>query len=96
MSAFLVPSGKSTLGLGICDRCKQKFSLDDLEPDPNSPGLRVCKADKDQLDPWRLPPREPEDITLPFYRPDVNLAVDNSPSPTARQVVIDGNIFWEI
>lgn len=96
MSAFLNTFGKATLGIGICDRCSQKFPLGDLFEDPNAPGLRVCAADLDVLDPWRLPPREPEDITLPYYRPDVNIAVDNSPSPTARLVVIDGNHFWEL
>jgi hypothetical protein len=33
----------------------------------------VCKADLDQYDPYRLPARQTEDITLPFTRPDVPL-----------------------
>ena len=49
------------------------MSIEDLHPDPNSPGLRVCKADLDELDPYRLPARETEDITPPFVRPDVPL-----------------------
>lgn len=96
MPKFMDTTGHSVLGIGICDRCSQKFSLDDLYSDPNSPGLKVCLADLDNLDPWRLPPREPEDITLPFYRPDVNIAVDNSPSPTARLIVVNGLMFWDI
>lgn len=51
------------------------MSLDDLYSDPNSPGLRVCLEDRDQYDPYRLPARQPEKITLPFVRPDANIAV---------------------
>jgi len=71
MSVFLDPRGKSTFGIGICARCQRKMSLDDLMPDPNSPGLRVCEMDRDQFDPYRLPARQPERITLAFPRPDV-------------------------
>ncbi|HNC23500.1 MAG TPA: hypothetical protein PLU52_04775 [Opitutaceae bacterium] len=73
MSRFLNPTGRSTYSIGICDRCNRKFSIEDLHPDPNSPGLRVCRADLDELDPYRLPARETEDITPPFVRPDVPL-----------------------
>ena len=51
------------------------MSIEDLYPDPNSPGLRVCLADRDEYDPYRLPARQPEKITLPFVRPDANIAV---------------------
>jgi hypothetical protein len=44
--------------------------------DPNSPGLRVCKEDLDQLDPYRLPPRQPDTITLPFVRPDAPIGTN--------------------
>mgnify|MGYP003426246186 FL=1 len=74
MSIWLDPWGKTTYGIGICDRCRRKFSLDDLQPDPNSPGLRVCKDDADVIDPYRLPPRVPENITLAFVRPDADLS----------------------
>ena len=49
--------------------------LDDLYPDPNINGLMVCKKDLDVFDPWRLPPRQPEDITLRNPRPDTPLTV---------------------
>lgn len=49
--------------------------LEELSPDPNSPGLMVCREDLDVLDPYRLPARETEQITLPFNRPDVNIDV---------------------
>ena len=75
MPLFLNTRGRSTLGIGICARCSRKMSLDDLRPDPNAPGLMVCDADRDLLDPYRLPAREPESISLPFVRPDVPLTV---------------------
>lgn len=52
------------------------MSIEDLYPDPNSPGLRVCLADRDEYDPYRLPARQPEKITLPFVRPDANIATN--------------------
>jgi len=96
MPKWLDTTGRTTLGIGICDRCKRKFSLDDLYPDPNSPGLRVCAKDWDIYDPYRLPPRETEDITLPFYRPDEALIVTTTPSPVATVTVINGNFFWNV
>lgn len=74
MALYLDTRGKSTLGIGICGRCSVKMSLEDLYPDPNTPGLRVCKDDLDNLDPWRLAPRESDQITLQYPRPDVSLA----------------------
>ena len=75
MPRFLNTRGNPTLGIGICGRCSQKFPLAALKPDPNAPGLMVCDADRDQLDPYRLPARQVEDITLPFVRPDEPLTV---------------------
>lgn len=76
MSIYLSTTGKSTLGIGICGRCSRKFSLDDLGPDPNYPGLRVCKDDKDEYDPYRLPARQPEVIALRFPRPDTPISTN--------------------
>lgn len=76
MSIWLDTRGNSTLGIGVCDRCRRKMSLDSLYSDPNSPGLRVCKEDLDNLDPYRLPPRQPDQIVLPFVRPDAPLYSD--------------------
>jgi hypothetical protein len=47
--------------------------LDKLQPDPTSPGLLVCEKDRDQYDPYRLPARQPDNILLPFLRPDTPL-----------------------
>jgi len=70
MSRFLDPTGKTTYGIGVCARCQKKMSLDDLHPDPNTPGLLVCEADLDDYDPYRLPPKAYEEIHLRFSRPD--------------------------
>jgi len=74
MPIFLDTSGKSTLGIGICGRCSRKMSLTELREDGNVPGLRVCDADWDTLDPWRLAARGPDQIALRFARPDTPLS----------------------
>jgi hypothetical protein len=84
MPVFLNTRGNTTLGIGICSRCSRKFPLHELRPDYNSPGLRVCAADLDQLDPYRLPARQTENITLPFLRTD-------TPIPTNPSGVISQN-----
>lgn len=76
MAIWLDTRGRSTLGIGVCDRCRRKMSIEELYSDPNSPGLRVCLEDRDEYDPYRLPARQPEKITLPFVRPDVNIATN--------------------
>lgn len=78
MPKFLDTRGNPTLGIGICARCSIKFPLHKLKPDPNSPGLMVCEKDLDQFDPWRLPARPPDQIVLPFTRPDTPL---DTPDP---------------
>lgn len=87
MPIFLDTRGKSSLGIGICARCSVKYPIGELTPDPNAPGLLVCPDGcKDDLDPWRLSPRETEDITLEYCRPDVSVATQG-PSPVyANQI----------
>lgn len=77
MSVYLDTRGQSTLGIGLCARCSRKFPLNELYSDPNSPGLKVCQEDLDVLDPYRLPPRQPDNLVLPFVRPDVPLDGDS-------------------
>lgn len=85
---FLDPRGHSTYGIGVCGRCGNKLYLEELFPDPNFPGLMVCRDDIDVLDPYRLPARETEQISLPFNRPDANIDV---PLIEALQ---DQDIHW--
>ena len=70
---YLDTTGQPTLGIGICGRCSRKFPLAELSSDPNFPGLMVCAADKDDYDPYRLAPRAPDQIVLPFNRPDTSV-----------------------
>lgn len=74
MPVYLDTRGNSVLSVAICDRCSRKFAYVDLMPDPNFPGMRVCKEDLDNFDPWRLPAIQTENIALRFPRPDVDLS----------------------
>jgi hypothetical protein len=82
MSMWLDPTGRTTFGIALCARCSKKMFLDQLYPDPNSPGLMVCEEDRDVLDPYRLPPRADDQIVLPFVRPDVSLDTGAAPDTT--------------
>jgi hypothetical protein len=81
---FLNTRGNTTLAIGICGRCSIKMPLDKLLPDPNYLGLLVCEKDMDQYDPYRLPARQPDNLLLPFTRPD-------TPIPTNPAGVIAQN-----
>lgn len=70
VEGFLDTRGRKHIAIGICDRCKMKFPIEELWSDRNVPGLKVCRKDLDDRDPWLLPPRQPEDITLRYPRPD--------------------------
>ena len=76
MPLYLDTRGQSTLGIAICARCSRKFPLGELQHDPNYPNLMVCEADTDQYDPYRLAPRPPDQIVLPFVRPDLPINTD--------------------
>ena len=100
MSRFIDPSGQPTFGIGLCARCSRKFPLAELQPDPNYPNLMVCRDDLDEYDPYRLAPRTPENIVLPFTRPDID--VDTHPSGVITEdgnefiITEDGNSYLEI
>lgn len=70
MPRFLDTRGLPTLTVAICDRCRMKMSVTALAPDPNAPGLMVCVDCRDVFDPWRLPARKPDQISVPASRPD--------------------------
>ena len=81
MALFLDTRGRGVLTIGICARCSRKMSMEELMPDPNYPGLLVCKNDLDIYDPWRLPARKTETITLKQTRPDVSVALNPDGTP---------------
>lgn len=77
MAGWDDPTGWPWYAVGICDRCHLRFPLHELIEDGNLPGLRVCRADWDELDPYRLPARQPDNLVLPFVRPDVPIALQS-------------------
>jgi len=97
---YLDVSGQATYGIAICGRCSRKFLLAELSPDPNSPGLMVCKEDLDDYDPYRLAPRAPDQIVLPFTRPDT--PINTHPAGLIQEagdlfiVTEDGDEYLEI
>ena len=97
---YLDVTGQSTYGIAICGRCSRKFLLAELAPDPNSPGLMVCKEDLDDYDPYRLAPRAPDQIVLPFTRPDT--PINTHPAGLIQEagdlfiITENGNEYLEI
>ena len=79
MPIFLDTRGYSNIAIAVCDRCKMKRPHAEFSKDPNFPGLMVCEQGcKDQFDPYRLPARQTERITIRFPRPDLSVADTNS------------------
>ena len=92
MPVFLETTGLASVAIAICDRCRMKRPHADLQKDPNFPGLMVCSLGcKDQFDPYRLPARKTERITIRFPRPDANIAVDPNDIITTTGFVISTN-----
>lgn len=76
MPIFLDTRGYSDIAIAVCDRCKMKRPHAVMRSDPNFPGLQVCNEGcADEFDPYRLPARKTERITIRFPRPDVSVAV---------------------
>ena len=70
---FLTPKNVAgSMAITTCQRCNTKMYYGDMQKDPNN-GLWVCKECCDIYDPWRLPARKAEDISLQRPRPDVDL-----------------------
>jgi hypothetical protein len=84
MPRYLDTRGETKIAIAVCARCKVKYPWTALSPDPNSPGLMCCPDGcRDVLDPYRLPAREVDEISLPWARPDAALA----PGPQAVPVL---------
>ena len=73
MPRYLRPKARGKSSVAICGRCQFKFYHSELSEDPNVPGLRVCQDCRDKLDPYRLPVRANEDISIDNPRPDVEI-----------------------
>ena len=78
MPRFLDTRGNAVIAIFICDRCRMKRPIIEAMPDPNFPGLKVCQQGcADEKDPYRLPARKTERITLQYPRPDVSVAASD-------------------
>ena len=90
MPLFLDTRGNAVIAVFICDRCKMKRPIIEAMPDPNFPGLKVCQRGcADEKDPYRLPARKTERITLQFPRPDVSVAANDEGlvlTPTGTEI----------
>ena len=73
MPRYLQPRTGEVLTVAVCDRCKMKAYLSDLVSDVNSPGLRVHAHCADLKDPYRLPTRKTEVISVRYPRPEEDL-----------------------
>ena len=77
------------LSIAICMRCGFKYEYKELSQDPNIKGLRVCADCKDDYDPWRLPPPQPDPLQLRWPRPDESLDV---PDNDTFEEEVDGEV----
>ena len=92
MAKWLDTQGNSVLSIAICDRCKMKRAYSDIGQDRNLPGLRVCNEGcNDERDPWRLPARPTEKISIRFPRPDADIAQYDDALTTDPNIVNDPN-----
>ena len=92
MPVWLDTLGDTVLSIAICDRCKMKRPYSDIRPDGNIPGIRVCSEGcSDQFDPYRLPARQPEKISLRFPRPDESVAENQDAITTDPNIVNNPN-----
>jgi len=79
MPMWLDTRGNTVLNIAICDRCKMKRAYSDISDDGNIRGLRVCNQGcSDERDPYRLPARPTEKISVRFPRPDVYIGTGNN------------------
>lgn len=76
MSLYHPVNRGGVVAIAICDRCRKKFNYTDLRADGDAPGLRVCKDCCDEKDPYKLPARQTENITLRYPRSDQGLYPD--------------------
>lgn len=72
MSLYLPVNLKGSAAIAICYRCARKVQYDELRKDPNNNNY-YCRECVDLYDPWRLPARQAEDISLQHPRPDEDL-----------------------
>ena len=61
-----------SMAIAICPRCSLKMYVGEMQKDPNN-GNFYHKHCVDIYDPYRLPARRADDLSVPHPRPDVRL-----------------------
>lgn len=70
MSLYLeVKEVGGSMAVAVCYRCQKKIYAGELKKDPNNQNF-YCPECIDIYDPWRLPARRAEDISVQHPRPD--------------------------
>lgn len=64
-------SGK--IAIAVCGRCSVKMPYTELRSDGNIKSLKVCAECRDDIDPYKLAPRQPDVFVLKNPRPDLPL-----------------------
>lgn len=72
MGLYLPVKRQGSCAIAVCPRCSRKVQYDDLKKDPNNDQW-YCEDCVDLYDPWRLPARPAEDISLQHPRPDTEI-----------------------
>jgi hypothetical protein len=83
------------IAIAICGRCSFKYPYRELRPDGNSPGLRVCKDCRDNIDPYRLAPRPSDNYILKNPRPDTPLVPEPNIAWDQNALFWDDGLFWD-
>ena len=71
---YLPVSRAGTVAIAVCPRCRLKIQYDDLIQDPNDKNW-YCSECIDLYDPYRLPARQAEDISLRHPRTEDDLDI---------------------
>lgn len=72
MGLYLPINTHGSCAIAVCPRCAKKVQYSDLKKDPNNDQW-YCEDCVDIYDPWRLPARNAEDISLQHPRPDTEI-----------------------
>lgn len=92
MSLYLPVRSKGGVAIAICFRCQKKVHYATLKQDPNNLNY-YCGDCVDIYDPWRLPARQAENITLDHPRPDISLTVSPPPAGASVFLITTENLF---
>lgn len=73
MGLYLPVNLKGSCAIACCARCGFKYQMTELVQDPNTKAW-VCEKCQDQYDPYRMPARQPENISLTHPRSDADIS----------------------